>query len=81
MTYAETKAKLIEVISARLTATEKGDHPLEEKTALLGDSLPLDSLELAVVVLEMGKITGKDPFASGFIEFQTLGELARLYAD
>jgi len=81
MNYAETKDKLSEIINARLVATGNERHPLEDATALLGGSLPLDSLELAVVVLEMTKMTSRDPFASGFIEFQTLGELARLYAD
>ena len=80
MTYDETKAKLIEVIVTRLAATGKDVPSLEETTMLLGDSLPIDSLELAVIVIHMAEITGNDPFASGFVEFQTLGELARLYA-
>jgi hypothetical protein len=81
MTYAETKAKLVEVVNGRLIAAGKGNHSLDETTLLLGDSLALDSFELAAVVLEMNGITKKNLFAAGFIEFQTLGELARLYAD
>jgi hypothetical protein len=81
MNYDEAKAKLIEVITARLTAAGKDVPRLEETTSLLGGSLPLDSLELAVIVISMGEFTGNDPFASGFIEFQTIGELARLYAN
>ena len=42
---------------------------------------PLDSMGLAIVVLRLEEKTGKDPFASGFIHFRTVGELAALYAD
>lgn len=40
----------------------------------------LDSLALAVIVIELEEQTGKDPFANGFREFSTVEELAALYA-
>lgn len=46
---------------------------------LLGGAVGIDSLDLAMLVRELEEICGFDPFASGFIEFRTAGELARLY--
>jgi hypothetical protein len=81
MNYDEAKTAVIEVITARLIEAGKEIPPMEETTDLLGGSLPLDSLELAVIVVTMGEITRSDPFASGFVDFRTLGELARLYTN
>jgi acyl carrier protein len=53
---------------------------IEESTTLLGRKLPIDSLDLATLVVELQEITGYDPFEEGFVEFRTAGELARLYA-
>jgi acyl carrier protein len=50
-------------------------------TVLLGGSLGIDSLDLAALVVNLTQISQKDPFAEGFIEFRTVGELVRLYAD
>ena len=80
MNYDEAKAKVIEVLTSRLIETGKDVPELGETTMLLGGSLPLDSLELAVIVINLGEITRSDPFASGFVDFRTIGELARLYA-
>jgi hypothetical protein len=80
MNYEEAKEKLIEIITARLSARGQDVPLLEEKTLLLDGNLPMDSLELAAVVIGMSEISGKDPFASGFVQFQTLGELAQLYS-
>ena len=79
MTYDEAVNKVIEVITITLTEAGKAVPPME-KTTLLGGSLPLDSLELAVVVIRMREISGIDPFASGLVAFWTIGELAALYA-
>lgn len=48
-------------------------------TELLGGSVGIDSLDLAMLVRDMEDETGHDPFKDGFIEFRTAGELARLY--
>jgi len=80
MNYEEAKAKLIEIITARLRAAGKSVPSIKEETLLLDGCLPMDSLELAAVVISMSEITGTDPFASGFVQFQTVAELARLYA-
>jgi acyl carrier protein len=40
----------------------------------------MDSLDLAVLVVELEERIGKDPFKDGFVNFRTAGELADLYA-
>lgn len=60
---------------------EKG-LPVPELTAetrVLGGELPIDSLDLATVLIELQAELGHDPFADGFVEFRTIGELATLY--
>lgn len=48
-------------------------------TELLGGALAIDSLDLASLVHQLERATGYDPFRSGFVNFRTVGELARLY--
>jgi acyl carrier protein len=50
-------------------------------TEMLGGELAIDSLDLATLVSELEGVVGHDPFAQGFIEFRTAGELAKLYAN
>ena len=59
----------------------RGQEPCDIRadSLLLGGDLPLDSLDLAAIVVELQGATGRDPFANGFIEFRTVGELARLF--
>jgi acyl carrier protein len=72
----------IQVIIARLLE-QKGlpSVPLTESSRFLGGGIPIDSLDLAVLVTELQGLTKKDPFAKGFKDFQTVGELAALYAE
>jgi|SRR5665213_896847 len=72
----------IQTIITRLLE-QKGQPavPLTEATRFLCGGIPIDSLDLAVLVTELQTITKKDPFAAGFRNFQTVGELAALYAD
>ena len=62
---------------------QKGQPPvtLTESSRFLGGGIPIDSLDLAVLVTELQTLTNKDPFAAGFRNFQTVGELAALYAE
>ncbi len=53
---------------------------LTEDMVLLDGSLPIDSLDLAEIVLELQSVTGSDPFELGFTEFRTVGELASLFS-
>lgn len=50
-------------------------------TVFLGGALPLDSLDLATLIVVLESRTGHDPFRAGFRHFTTAGELAALYAE
>jgi len=71
---------LIKVVVDRI-ATSKGTSApkILPNTALLGGGLPIDSLDLASLVVELEQATGRDPFKAGFVDFRTAGELAQLY--
>jgi acyl carrier protein len=79
-----TEAQVLEQIDAivRRTLEDKGlkASKVEADTQLLGGELRIDSLDLAMLVRELEDVVGHDPFAEGFIEFRTAGELAKLYA-
>jgi acyl carrier protein len=80
MTHVQVKS-VIEDILRRIIA-ERGGAPvtMTGDTALLGGTVPIDSLDLATLVVELEGHFGIDPFKEGFIEFRTLDELAALYA-
>lgn len=49
-------------------------------TRLVGEEdLPIDSLDLAVIVTDLQEKSGRDPFKAGFQSFTTAGELAKLF--
>jgi acyl carrier protein len=62
-------------------ATAKGSRmPLvSPSTRLLGGDLPIDSLDLATLIVELEEVTGTDPFRAGLVDFRTVGELCQLY--
>ncbi|AWK85493.1 hypothetical protein [Azospirillum thermophilum] len=61
---------------------DKGETlpPLSPGTVFLGGDLPIDSLDLATLLVVLEQRTGRDPFREGFRQFTTVGELASLYA-
>jgi acyl carrier protein len=78
-----TEGQVLEQISAIVTRTLKDKGvaapAITPDIELLGGSLKFDSLDLAMLVRELEDVVGHDPFAEGFIEFRTVGELAKLY--
>lgn len=80
MTEQEVLNEIVRIVTR--TLDDKGiDAPaINANTELLGGEVPIDSLDLATLVSELEGVIGHDPFAQGFIEFKTAGELARLYA-
>ncbi|TWA87421.1 phosphopantetheine binding protein [Azospirillum brasilense] len=62
-------------------AAEKGESlpTLGPDTRFLGGDLPIDSLDLATLLVVLEQRTGQDPFRAGFVQFHTVGELAALY--
>ncbi len=81
MTTEEAQATIIGVVSEILRDKGKTQPALDGETILLGGGLGIDSLDLAVVVIRMGELAGKEPFEDGFIDFRTIGEMAQLYAN
>lgn len=79
-----TRQEALEGISSILNrmVADKGHQAMDidEHTVILGGDLPVDSLDLAALVVELQGVTGHDPFAEGFINFRTVGELADLYS-
>ena len=70
----------IEKLLAELAASKGESAPrIQPNTELLGGELPIDSLDLASLVRDLEDLTGRDPFRDGFINFRTVGELAKLY--
>ncbi|HZH28325.1 MAG TPA: acyl carrier protein [Azospirillaceae bacterium] len=53
--------------------------PIGEDSQFLDGDLPMDSLDLATLLVMLEERTGRDPFREGFRSFTTVGELARLY--
>lgn len=72
---------VVRVASEKEDSAETSPPHVEAGSRLLGGELPIDSLDLATIVIELQQLTGKDPFANGFINFQTVSELAELYAE
>ena len=81
MDISQAQQKVIGILSESLKAKGHASDNLQADTPLLGGALPIDSLDLAALVVNLTEATGKDPFANGFVAFRTIGELARLYAD
>jgi acyl carrier protein len=80
MSHAEVLAHIQRILGDLATAKGVPIGPIGESTALLGGDLPIDSLDLAALVVELEEITGCDPFQAGFTDFRTAGDLSRLYA-
>jgi acyl carrier protein len=81
MDIGQAQQEIVRILTETLEAKGQTPENLREDTQLLGGMLPIDSLDLAGLVVNLTEATGKDPFANGFIAFRTIGELARLYAD
>lgn len=79
-----TEGDILVVIQTQLgnIITGKGlpAPAIDAGTQLLDGGLGIDSLDLAVLVSELEGAIGHDPFKHGFVEFRTVGELAKLYA-
>lgn len=80
MNAEHVKEQIQTLVGEALAAKGMSAEPLTEDTPLLGGTLSIDSLDLAAIVVNLSEIAQKDPFAAGFVEFRTVGELARLYA-
>jgi acyl carrier protein len=80
MSHEELMARIQAILNQILDAKGVPRVELSEHVPVLDGTLPIDSLDLAQIVIELQSVTGKDPFREGFIQFRTVGELARLFA-
>ncbi|HXG33401.1 MAG TPA: phosphopantetheine-binding protein [Bryobacteraceae bacterium] len=80
MGHEELITRIQAVLNQILDAKGVPRVELSEDVPVLDGTLPIDSLDLAQIVIELQSATGKDPFRDGFIQFRTVGELARLFA-
>ena len=78
------RAALTALIGTRIReiAASKGASPpaIAADTPLFEGQLPIDSLDLAGLVVELETATGVEPFRNGLIDFHTVGDLAALFA-
>ncbi|WP_029008233.1 acyl carrier protein [Azospirillum halopraeferens] len=81
MTPADSFRLVADLLAARIRDKGLEAPVIAADAPLLGGDLPIDSLDLATVVVELEERTGRDPFRDGFVSFRTAGELAALYAD
>lgn len=64
----------------RRVIAEKGtDCPSITLESEFLNDLPMDSLDLATLIVSLEISTGLDPFREGFKTFHTVGELISLY--
>lgn len=71
----------IEAAVGEIAESKGASQPkVSAASRMLGGELPIDSLDLATIVLQLDAETGRQPFKDGFIEFRTAGELAKLYS-
>lgn len=69
---------VIECINEVIKQNDLEESTLTPETSILAET-SLDSLALAEVIVYLEAKTEKDPFSNGFINFQTVKELAHLY--
>lgn len=81
MTSNSVLRQITEILETILREKALTPPSLKRETVLLRGGLGIDSLDLARLVTELEERTGEDPFADGFVEFQTIGELAELYGN
>ena len=78
------RAAVIALIGRRILeiAAQKGAPApvIAPATPLFEGTLPIDSLDLAGLVVELETATGVEPFREGLVEFHTVGDLAALFA-
>lgn len=78
MSEAQVLASVVAIATRILSDKGVAAPAIDAGTVLLADT-GIDSLDLAMLVRELEEVVGYDPFSEGFIDFQTAGELARLY--
>jgi acyl carrier protein len=76
----EVKAIIKEELQKILATKGESIHQLTSRTIFLAD-LPMDSLDLATLIVNLEERIGIDPFRDGFKDFKSFGELCVLYSN
>ena len=71
---------VIETISQVLRNSARPVPQMDESTSF-SDSIRLDSLDFAVIVVQLEQKLGADPFRQGAQPVATVGEFIQLYKD
>lgn len=74
-----TEQMVIAVLSEVLAENGMPPYPFTPATRILQES-GMDSLGLALTIVKLEELTGRDPFAEGFIAFTTVAELSALFS-
>jgi len=75
------KKDLIDKIIDYLNKINPKVNSLNDKTKLLEEVIDFDSLDLAGLISYLEEETNLDPFQDGFIEFESIEELAILFTE
>jgi acyl carrier protein len=81
MTLERVVQEIQRIISDLMLQKGLPPIPVAPDSRFLGEDIPIDSLDLAVLVTELEQVTQKDPFKAGFRDFRTVNELAQLYVE
>jgi acyl carrier protein len=81
MNSDEVRCHIEKIVNRLLAQKGLAALKLDDSSRFLGGEIPIDSLDLAVVITELERVTKKDPFKDGFRNFRTVGELAQLYVE
>ena len=73
------KEKIINEIISYIKSVNVTQVELTKNTKLLEEIIDFDSLELAGLVAHIEQFVDFDPFEGGFVEFETISELAELF--
>ncbi|MCA9198983.1 MAG: acyl carrier protein [Planctomycetales bacterium] len=80
MTDIDVRTKVAEVINKVLVDSGRPAIELEDED-ILTETVGLDSLDLAVLVVGLEQSLGIDPFREGASPVPTFGELCKVYQD
>lgn len=81
MNYKQIELEIIKYIQDfHKTMEIQINENLSSNSLLLESISGFDSLELAGLVAHLEELTNFDPFEGGFVEFESIGELAKLFS-
>jgi acyl carrier protein len=79
MNCEEVLSEIESIVNRQLAQKGLAPVTVDVSSRFLGGDIPIDSLDLAVILTQLERTIGKDPFKDGFKNFRTAGELAQLY--